>query len=773
MFIIQTCFIIVYSAYRQFVYGRPYFTTCIFLIGGAMFWVSGYLLLFPPNNVFSKLSKSSYGMMYPASNILPYQTIVHIGLFMLGSLSYWKARNLLGFCMSKMGCFYLIWHSGAHLFLSIYHFYVHGWQQHYVHTFAIVFNLWFLVPAIIGYYYTTKEKVESHQISFHYKYPIISINYLFFERQDIEMKSKKTAHKNKARYLKAVQKSSELNFVSNRKLEHESDSDDNDDGDDDNLDNNDNDESIEMQPLKSNVSRWEEDESKDAECDRGRRGKEMKRNKEEEEEEEECLVDKQQQYWCTIIYICVFAEMLWFILYMLLVLIHHWTALRNSFEGHALQFTPQHGVAFGESRVFFFLWDDVASGCDWKPNMPLSEWFSGTTFFFFFATYTYVYVCIQRMKKKGYVVSFTMVFHRAFLTCVVYNIIYDCNYINVLYIAFGSTLMCLGLNASYLLYIVVNMESKGFPLMSALLMSLEMCIEVATLYATYQLVRLCPPPPRLKHIEQLRPRLSTFQFAEWTCHWPRSLSWCVNAHATGNGDPRQGHVFVVTNGITEQGKRGAYFISLGSVLLLASMLVETMLLCSVYIWHISRNEDMVMDWNILNDLVLWGLHACAIFVYMTIQSAQFPDSYARTCALGERIQLAGMLFSLLQMYYVVRHDTNRTHRHWTTWDLMAVVFCGLKFFWYAMVWFGFGRLQDIRPFRVSTVPHQLETEAMLKTRNKCLYYIVAYAALLFFYMVACLLQSEWNGDLISLNMISPSHSTFRFYTHICIRVYVL
>ena len=76
-----------------------------------MFWIGGYLLMYPPMNILSDIDKDNdINIHYLASNILPFQTFVHIALLFLASITYWKIQNILSFCMTKCGCFYLFIH---------------------------------------------------------------------------------------------------------------------------------------------------------------------------------------------------------------------------------------------------------------------------------------------------------------------------------------------------------------------------------------------------------------------------------------------------------------------------------------------------------------------------------------------------------------------------------------------------------------------------------------------------------------------------------------
>ena len=154
-------------------YGRPGYVTCIGIIGGGMFWISGYLIMYPPLNktlINSSLGHSSVSAL--ETNILPFETLIHIGLFMLGAITYWRVGNILAFAMSKMGCFYIFFHSLAALVLLVkHHFHYLSNMSTEMILFPFAFSLWFLIPSFLGFIWIRKEHTKNSQLStklFHY-----------------------------------------------------------------------------------------------------------------------------------------------------------------------------------------------------------------------------------------------------------------------------------------------------------------------------------------------------------------------------------------------------------------------------------------------------------------------------------------------------------------------------------------------------------------------------------------------------------------------------
>ena len=139
---------------------RPPFVTCVLLIGSAMYWVAAYLWLFPSKHATLGQHRDS---LYPTqllwSNALPCETFVHIGLFMLSAISYWKHRNLLAFAMCQLGLFFIAVHSVAAATLAA--IALARANRDSTGVTALCFALWFLLPSLLGLRHAVQWQFDS------------------------------------------------------------------------------------------------------------------------------------------------------------------------------------------------------------------------------------------------------------------------------------------------------------------------------------------------------------------------------------------------------------------------------------------------------------------------------------------------------------------------------------------------------------------------------------------------------------------------------------
>ena len=184
--VIERVFAVVCSSYHYFAtnlaivsikqvydvyFARPGYVTCCGIIGSAMFWICGYLLTFPPKNILSDINDAHHiNIHYLASNILPFQTFIHIALLFLASITYWKTNKILSFCMTKCGCLYLFVHSLFSLVLIIKYLHIHHKNLDYDFIlFPIIFILWFLISSFIGFISVSKEHYQNEELKYKWK----------------------------------------------------------------------------------------------------------------------------------------------------------------------------------------------------------------------------------------------------------------------------------------------------------------------------------------------------------------------------------------------------------------------------------------------------------------------------------------------------------------------------------------------------------------------------------------------------------------------------
>ena len=159
------------SIYVLYYNDRPGYVTCCGIIGSAMFWIGGYLLLYPPSNILTDINHNiDINIHYLASNILPFQTFIHIALLFLASITYWKIQNILSFCMTKCGCFYLFIHSISSLILITKYLYLNHHRLNYDFIFMpLTFIFWFLIPSFFGFIIVRKEHKNNDELQYKWK----------------------------------------------------------------------------------------------------------------------------------------------------------------------------------------------------------------------------------------------------------------------------------------------------------------------------------------------------------------------------------------------------------------------------------------------------------------------------------------------------------------------------------------------------------------------------------------------------------------------------
>lgn len=136
-----------------------------------MFYVAGYQILYPPKSeIYSKIGSSNgtSSLAVLESNILPIETFIHIGLFILSSITYWRVKNILAFSMCKMGCYYIFVHSFAILsLLARYTINYYQFLSFNMKIYPWVFSFWFLIPSILGFLWISQEHENNLQLSLH------------------------------------------------------------------------------------------------------------------------------------------------------------------------------------------------------------------------------------------------------------------------------------------------------------------------------------------------------------------------------------------------------------------------------------------------------------------------------------------------------------------------------------------------------------------------------------------------------------------------------
>eukprot|EP01084_Bolivina_argentea_P137927 242913_1 len=166
--ILERTFALFYLIY----YDRPGYVTCCGIIGSAMFWIGGYLLSSPPPNILSDINNNNdINIYYLASNILPFQTFIHIALLFLASITYWKIQNILSFCMVKCGCFYLFIHSIFSTILILK--YLYTYYQDITYNMIIIpltFISWFLFPSLFSFLIVRKQHTINDELQYKWKH---------------------------------------------------------------------------------------------------------------------------------------------------------------------------------------------------------------------------------------------------------------------------------------------------------------------------------------------------------------------------------------------------------------------------------------------------------------------------------------------------------------------------------------------------------------------------------------------------------------------------
>ena len=86
---------------------------------GILFFVSGYMFIFPVKNMYSNVNDGTLEYLY--MTITPFINWIHIGFFCLSGTDIFKRIGTLSFCIVKIGSLYLIINSVNQLVLSYYY----------------------------------------------------------------------------------------------------------------------------------------------------------------------------------------------------------------------------------------------------------------------------------------------------------------------------------------------------------------------------------------------------------------------------------------------------------------------------------------------------------------------------------------------------------------------------------------------------------------------------------------------------------------------------
>lgn len=704
------------------------------LVKGILFIIATSLFFFIHFNNYINYGDGS--LNYNIASILPFETLVHLGLFSLASSAVFYGINTLSFAMTKMFTLYLVIHSVFQLIIAILfsNYYIENYykQSIFENKLLKIHNnhskLHFVIrdPILLAPLLINLVMFGSSTIAFFTVNRVRRINcqyVLKFNNNHNSMDNDNNANRTNVITVNDMDLEEEKEERKEIKLGSESES---------------------TQELKNMFENSNTNRQQHRLYFQELKTRALAFKFFNEIDKDYCndFVTDLEHKWLNVLYISIICEWIWFALYCLICVVHHYLVLTSeiNYDMHTWQLWSNFNINIGDENTHT------------NNILSLSDWID------------------------GYTQSFTMTLHRAFIISLIYKLLYANKWKNDLAIMAAATLLLVpfGLNVAYLIKFINESNSNQIeiPLVSLLLILIEAIIHVIMFVCMFNLWYLIDSSQshmnkglKIASVEKTKdilnsyiPRITIFDMANineniWNLSIGSDFSKIIKNRIWAN---------VIG------------FAILGICCLM--VVIENMVSISVFTYYELNNSNVnnknsgktvcfILDQ--FNKVLLWSFHMSTMYFYGFVMSVDYSKKFQFTMKpMANFAAFGGLIISLMPCYHVIS-DIPRNERSWMTYFVIGStstrVVLSLSMIYalnkykhidkndYLKYKKKYDEINDTSSNNKDVVKSKHLKFAFEKKFGT--FFIPLYIILIICYIYSSVLQSNWTGDLISMNMI--------------------